>query len=622
VNRIASALLAAVMMAAMRPAVSRPATSTPQVVSVTAFGARCAAVTTDGTLTTLSANAAAGTNTYDVASTHDIVVGGQVILGQPMTKNEDITYIQSIAGRTMTVRGNLDFSHNIGDQVFVSGGYVSGADDTAAIDSAMAQASKIATPAYPATLQFPAGNCAISSGIHFGASNVSVAGEGMYKTTLVAMPSFKFDLAQTTRSASSGQGTGMIDLNSIQAPRSGRAPNRPQDPLTHVTIRDIGFDPRAGFQTYPARTGQFTFMPVFENNRALQFVNFENINCNLGTTLAFGVDLTKYFACLEIKLAVDSKNFTHDITFENIRARNGIGNIQMSTAFGCWGAIAGDTAYNITLRNISDVDDLNNIDDDRVVLDVVPCTHSGIPDEIGTVSNILFDGQDVYVSPSTTFAAVNAFKINALMGQIVNRVVYENVRYRGSPNGRYIGNKWRGGGAVAAFVSSSANAEINNVVIRNIQSDYASVGVALGQQTQGTHEQNITVDGVTETNESGNACVEYISASPPTGSDNILIRNFNCAFSPEAVAHNPGRYGVLLEPSPLNSSSRGASGNLRIENGVVCNSTAPVFIPPTAHANYTNLTVQSVAWDTGRAVVPRTAALVAAGPQVTPLCPR
>ncbi len=177
-------------------------------------------------------------------------------------------------------------------------------DDTRAIQAAERAAARAG-----GTVVLPEGRCAISGPIAWD-SHVSLQGAGMYKSTLVALPSFGFDPAHV-RALYDGKFVGMIWLD---------GPTE-TSPLSDVRFADVGFDPRAGTQTYKL-SGKGTFHCIAGYMRPLQRITFENLYFELGAnteSYLFKSLGPKGFFGIELQtLGGDPQQPSHDLVFHNI----------------------------------------------------------------------------------------------------------------------------------------------------------------------------------------------------------------------------------------------------------------------------------------------------------------
>ncbi len=355
---------------------------------------------------------------------------------------------------------------------------------------------------------FRLGKCAISGPLNASTSGLTVAGAGMHATTIVAMPNFDYDPARTPRGLD-GQYVGML-WTDLPVPPPARGISAPQPPLQHVTIRDLGLDPRAGTQR---RFYKFNAISGFA--RAIQYFTVRNVYFELGSPLSW-TDLTKPFKGVDyIVLSYDPANASHDLLFENIEAHNGVGSIQLRQGAGytvapC-PAVVHDRIYGIKILNEKDIIDLNDIQDDRIVITAKAC-HPG-----AEMDDIQVSGQVVTVAPSVTNGGANGLKIEAA-NSVMRNVQYTDIQYTGSPNGSYLASGTRvGSGNPFGALIFDKDSGMSNIVVAHVHAvNSEGIGVVLRGGPSG-EPMSITFDDLTLTNSYGAACVRFASISPPTG---------------------------------------------------------------------------------------------------------
>ncbi|HEX3468810.1 MAG TPA: hypothetical protein VHT05_12100, partial [Candidatus Elarobacter sp.] len=432
------------------------APETSHVYEVTHYGAKCNAVTTGSAHTTLARAVSAGASSVTMASVENVVPGAQIYL-DPLATAQDIVYVRSVSGNDVAFRTPLKADHQAGARVYGSGGYVAGSDDTASINAAFAAAAREGG----ATVQFPAGKCAISGPLNANTSGLTVAGAGIHATMIVAMPNFTYDPAHTP-SGLDGQYAAMLWTDLPEAPPA-RGISPPQPPLQHLTIRDLGLDPRAGTQT-----GHFyNYNAISGFARAIQFLTVRNVYFELGSPLSF-TDTKKPFKGIDYTvLSYDPANSSHDLDFENIEAHNGVGTIQLRQGAGytvhpCPPVIH-DKISGIKIVNEHDTIDLNDIEDDRIVLTAKGCNTGAEMDDI------LVRGQVVAVAPSVTTGGANGLKIEAADAMMRN-VTYTDAQYTGSANGSYLPSGTRiGSGNPFGALIFDRNSGMTNIVVSHLR---------------------------------------------------------------------------------------------------------------------------------------------------------
>ncbi len=538
-------------------AVSAPA---PHVYDVGRYGAKCDAVTTGAVSTSLMRSASAGAESASMASVANVVPGAQIYL-DPTKGMQEIHYVRSVAANDVFFTAPLKADHAAGTRVYGSGGYVSGTDDTEKINAAFAAAARDGA----GTVQFPAGKCAISGPLNANTPDLTITGAGMHQTTIVAMPTFDYNTARTPRGLD-GQYVGML-WTDLPATPSSRGLSPPESPLQHVTIQNLGLDPRAGTQS-----GHFyKFQPITGYVRAVQYLTVRNVYFELGAPLSW-TDITKPFKGIDYTvLSYDPAHASHDLVFENIEAHNGVGTIQLRQGAGgsqspCPSA-PHDRVTTIKILNEKDVVDLNDIEDDRIVITANAC-HPG-----AEMDDIQVRGQTVAISPSVMTGGANGHRNRGLerhrcglsntldahhttgSAERLDLANANATRVRGNPFRRRLGLQIRDSG-------------ITDLVVAHLRAvNSAGVGAVLRGGPLG-EPMSVTFDDLMLTNTYGNVCVRFAALSPPTGRDQVHVFNVTCSSAPEARAK------VSETISPERCSSRAA----------VCRRTASRVTWPSATA--------------------------------------
>lgn len=557
-----------------------------RVYDVARYGAKCDAATTGSARTTLARTVPAGSSTAAMVSTAHVVHGAQIYL-DPTASAQEVVYVRAVTGNDVTFTAPLKNGHQAGAGVYGSGGYVAGTDDTKAINAAFAAAAGDAT----ATVAFPAGKCAISGPLNASVSGLTVAGAGMRATTIVAMPNFTYDPARTPRGLD-GQYAAMLWTDAPEAPPA-RGINRPQLPLQHVTIRDLGLDPRAGsqkpFYNYNAISGYA---------RAIQYFTVRDVYFELGSPLSF-TDTTKPFTGINyIALAYDPDNSSHDLLFANIEAHNGVGTIQLRQGAGytvhpC-PPVVRDKISGIKILDEKDVVDLDDIEDDRIVITAKGCNPGAEMDDI------VVNGQVVTIAPSVTTGGANGLKIETFNASLRN-LQYTNTQYTGSPNGSYLASGTRyGSGVPFVALIFSKNSGMNDITVAHMRAAN-SVGVAVVTRGGASGEPvKVTFDDLTLTNTYGAACLRIASLAPPSGRDQVHVSNVTCSASPDARARfGNGLYGLLFAPTGV--ATNGLSGDVGVRNSRFTGYPQPVSIY--GGGGFKGIVLDGVSWDSGRPTV-------------------
>ncbi|HZO95344.1 MAG TPA: hypothetical protein VFB22_16470 [Candidatus Baltobacteraceae bacterium] len=566
------------------------------VYEVTHYGAKCDAVTTDGFRTALVAPAPAAASVVRVAAARNIVAGAQLYL-EPESPDQEVRLVRGVTGDAVALDAPLKFAHARDAQVYGSGGYVSGADDTRPINAAFAAAAHDPD----ATVQFPGpggrvtGKCAVSGPLHADASGLTVAGAGMHATTIVAMPSFDYDPATTPRGLD-GQYVGMLWTDLPEAPPPGHRLSPPQPPLQHVTIRDLGLDPRAGTQTH-----FYKYQSISGDVRAMQDFTVRNVFFELGAPLS-SKDLTKPFTGINyIALSYDPANASHDLHFSNIETHNGVGSIQLRQGAGASQTpcppVVHDRIDGITIENTKDVVDEQSIQDDRIVISASGCRPGAEIDHVDV------SGQTVSVAPSVRLGAANALKIEAA-NAVMRDVRFTGLSYTGSPNGSYLpsGSRWATGYAFAALIFNT-NSGIDDVSVTHLRA-VSSEGVALALRGgPGGEPVHVTLDDLTITDGLGSACVRLGSLAAPTGRDQVRLSRITCSAAPQARERfGDALYGILLAPTG-GVPGNGVSGDVEIRDSRLTGFPKPLGIA--GSGGFRGVVVDGVTWDSGRPQIDR-----------------
>jgi len=559
------------------------------VYDVARYGAKCDAVTTGNARTTLSLAASAGADSVSMSSVANVVAGAQIYL-DPASSSQEIRNVKRVAGSVVTFTEPLKLDHQAAAPVYGSGGYVAGTDDTRAINAAFAAAARDGQ----GTVQFPGaggtstGKCAISGPLNASTSGLTVAGAGMLATMIVAMPNFEYDPAKTPRGLD-GQYVGMLwtDLP-VAPPARGISP--PQPPLQHVTIRDLGLDPRAGTQTH-----FYKYQAIAGFARAMQYFTVRNVYFELGAPLSW-TDITKPFTGINyIVLSYDPANASHDLVFDNVNAHNGVGSIQLRQGAGYTQtpcpAVVPDRIYAIKILNEKDVIDLNDIQDDRIVITAKAC-HPG-----AEMDDIQVSGQVVSVAPSVTNGGANGLKIEAA-NSVMRNVQYTDIQYTGSPNGAYLPSGTRvGSGNPFGALIFDKDSGMNNILVAHVRAvNSEGVGVVLRGGPSG-EPVSVTFDDLTLTNTYA-TCVRIASLSPPTGRDQVHVLNVSCSAAPDARARfGNALTGALFLPTG-GVATNGVSGDVVIRNSRFIGYPRPFFIY--GGGGFKGVLVDGVSWDSGR----------------------
>lgn len=564
------------------------APETSHVYDVVRYGAKCNAVTTGGAHTTLARAASPGASSVTMASVANVVPGAQIYLDPTVASTQEVRYVRAVSGGDVTFSAPLERAHQAGAVVYGSGGYVSGTDDTAKINAAFAAAANDPH----ATVLFPAGTCAISGPLNASVSGLTVAGAGMHATMIVAMPGFAYDPARTPRGLD-GQYAGML-WTDLPEPPPARGISKPQPPLQHLTIRDLGLDTRAGIQKH-----FYNYNAISGFARAMQWFTVRNVFFELGAPLSF-TDLVKPFTGINyIVLAYDPANSSHDLTFENIEAHNGVGTIQLRQGAGYTVApcppVVHDTITGIKILNEHDTIDLNDIEDDRIVLTAKGCNPGAEMDDI------LVSGQVVTVAPSVTTGGANGLKIEAANAMMRN-VQYTDAQYTGSPSGSYLPSGTRiGSGNPFGALIFDRNSGMTNVVVSHVRAvNSEGVGAILRGGPAG-EPVSLTFDDLTLTNGYAPTCVRLSALAPPSGRDQIHVFNVTCSSAPEARARFGNNLaGIFFLPTG-GVSTNGVSGDVEIRNSRLTGYSRPLFIY--GGGGFKGVVVDGVSWDSGRPAV-------------------
>ncbi len=557
-----------------------------RVYDVGRYGAKCNAATTGSARTTLGHAVTAGSSSAAMVSTANVVRGAQIFL-DPTVSAQEVMYVRAVAGNDVTFTAPLANGHQAGARVYGSGGYVAGTDDTKAINAAFAAAAADAA----ATVTFPAGKCAISGPLDASASGLTVAGAGMHATTIVAMPNFTYDPARTPRGLD-GQYAGMLWTDAPEAPPA-RGISRPQPPLQHLTIRDLGLDPRAGSQKH-----FYNYNAISGYVRAMQYFTVRNVYFELGSPLSF-TDTTKPFTGINyITLGYDPNNSSHDLLFSNIEAHNGVGTVQLRQGAGYSGGsctpVVHDKISGVKILDEKDVVDLDDIEDDRIVITAKGCSPGAEMDDV------IINGQSVTIAPTVSTGGVNALKIETFNATLRN-LQYTNTQYTGSPNGsfRASGTRSASGAAFVALIFDK-NSGMDGITIAHMRA-VNSEGVAVVVRGGPTGEPpNVTFDDLTLTNAYGAVCLRIASLAPPSGRDQVHVSNVTCTSSPDArTRFGSALYGVLFVPTGV--PTNGLSGDVTVRNSRFIGYPRPVAIY--AGGGFKGVVLDGVSWDSGRPAV-------------------
>jgi hypothetical protein len=580
----------------LAPIVTLLAASAPQphVYEVVRYGAKCDAVTTGPIHTTLVQPAALGTESVRLASVANVVRGAQIYLN-PATSTQEVRYVRGVSGMDVAFTEPLKLDHPAAAPVYGDGGYVAGTDDTAAINRAFAAAAHEgeATVLFPGPGGTSTGKCAISGPLNASTSGLTVAGAGMHTTTIVAMPNFDYDPANTPRGLDN-QYVGMLWTDRPEPPPAGHRLSLPEPPLQHVTIRDLGLDPRAGTQSH-----FYKFQAITGYVRAMQYFTVRNVYFDLGSPLSF-TDLVKPFTGVNyISLSYDPANASHDLVFENNEIHNGVGSTMLRQGGGASQSpcppVVHDKISAIRIVNQRDMVDLNDIEDDRIVITANGC-HPG-----AEIDDIQVSGQVVSIAPSVTTGGVNGLKIEAL-NAVMRNVQYTDAQYTGSPNGPYLRNDRLGSGSAFAALIFNQDSGISNLSITHLRASN-SMGVGLGLRGGPAGEPVHTIlDDISLLNSYGQLCLRFAGNAQPTGNDVLHVSNVTCSASPEARA----RFGASLIGAyflPSGVPTNGVSGDVVVQNSRFLGYAQPIYIY--GGGGFRGVVLDGVSWDTGHPVVDR-----------------
>jgi hypothetical protein len=461
-------------------------------------------------------------------------------------------------------------------------------DDTAGIQSAERAAARAG-----GTVVLPAGRCMLSGPVGWD-SGVSLQGKGMHASTLVALPSFGFDPA-VVRSyyglpTAGGKFVGMIWLD---------GPTQTA-PLANVTISEVGFDPRAGTQTYKL-SGKGTFHCIAGYVRPLQHVKFENLYFELGanTESYIGKSLgPKGFFGIELQtLGVDPAQPSYDLYFHNIVGHNGDGTIQLGLGgFDKDGAVS--SAYDIRIDGVTDTDDLNNIDDDRIVFDA-NSRGKPAPAVLPTMHDISIKNVTTTVSDSVTVGGVNGVKVN-VVDAIVRNVTIDGVTFRGSANGGYVSYHKQGSGSPISLLTTNDNAIFENITARNIEGTN-SMGIPVTASAEPGQPVRVTLENIKLLNCFGSGALVIGAARPPGGNDSVVVDGFTIQAAPGIPSVGPATGIALL---PARSGQNGLSGTVRIAHGSIHGYPLPLHV----YSTMSGVSVENVQWD-GRPTIHRGAGI-------------
>ncbi|HZO92359.1 MAG TPA: hypothetical protein VFB22_01200 [Candidatus Baltobacteraceae bacterium] len=482
-----------------------------------------------------------------------------------------------------------------------SGGYVSGADDTLAIQAAV----NAAATAGGGTVQLPGagangvtGKCAISSQVFLGngAHRMVLAGAGKFASALVAMPNYSMNTALTPVGGN-GQLDPMIDLDAAQAPpTSGYTP--PQTPFTDSEIRDLTIDPRAWTNTQTAIEATVIGVSV----RAVQRITVRNVNCDLGAPITF-TDQTKGFTCMAWdQLSFDPANPSHDLQAINVTCHNGVGCVQWRTGAGCTTTESSvtDQVWNLRIQNETDVIDLGNIEDDR---DVVSASSCGTPSTGPTapgIRSLIDDGQQVYIAPTVTSGGVNGLKVEPTSGNKIIGVSFTNWDFVGSPNGGYTqttgGVPWATGSPFAGLdASGNGTGILRDITIAHGHAEYAA-NIPVGPDAESGASRSVTVEDVTMQNALFQSCITLAATQPPTGYERVTIRDSTCMAAPAAIAHYGASTMLGFQIAGAGSPSNGFQGAVTLSNDVAIGYGIPWEV---ANCTCAGAIVSNVRYDAG-----------------------
>ena len=452
-------------------------------------------------------------------------------------------------------------------------------DDTAAIQAAESAAARTGG----GTVAIPRGKCVISTGIAWD-SNVWLRGAGINASTLVAASNFGFDPSRVRR-GNDGQYIGMVWLDGPS--QSG--------PLRNVTISDIGFDPRAGTQSF-SLSSIGTFHCIIGYLRPLQHFRVENVRFELGANSRpyFGINIGPkgFIGFNDYSIGIDPMNPSYDLYFHHIVSRNGSGTIQLALEATTRNGVT-STAHDIRIDDVETTVDQNNVDDDRVVIDGVSHPAAG---QLGRIFNVSISNVTASVADSVSVGTVNAVKINPATDTIVSHVRINNIRYRGSRYGNYgaplgAGSK-NGSGTPLSLLANVPNGFVRDVQVNNITA-VNSTGILVGVGAEPGANVDTVLRNITLVNcYAGGAAIDFAATSPATGSDRLLLQNFRVSASQTALSAWPAPIGVYFLPHAGGAGLRGA---VQISNGSISGYPHPVTVLP----GFDGLEMRSVRWNGG-----------------------
>jgi len=456
-------------------------------------------------------------------------------------------------------------------------------DDTTAIQRAESAAAR----AGGGVVRLPRGKCVISTGIAWD-SNVTLKGAGMNETTLVASPRFAFD-PNRVRPGNDGKYIGMIWLDGP----SGTGP------LRNVTIENLGFDPRAGTQSFTLSSNG-TYQCIVGYLRPLQHLRVENVRFDLGanTRPYFGINIGPkgFIGFNDYSLGVDPRNPSFDLYFHHIVSHNGSGTVQMALE-GTTREGVTSSAHDIRIDDVEAFVDQNNIDDDRVVIDGVSHPAAG---QLGRISNVEISNVTTTVADSVSVGAANAVKINPATNTIVNHVRINNIRYRGSRYGAYgaplNASSKNGSGFPLSLLANVPNGFVRDVVVQNIFATNSN-GILVGLGAEPGAAVDTVLSNVTLLNcYSGGAAIDFAATSPSTGRDRLLLRNFRVVASPTATSAWPAPIGIYFLP---HDGGSGLRGQVQLQNGKIVGYPKPVAVLP----GFDGLELRGVRWNSGSPIL-------------------
>ncbi|MBV8727906.1 MAG: hypothetical protein JO233_08970 [Candidatus Eremiobacteraeota bacterium] len=452
-------------------------------------------------------------------------------------------------------------------------------DDTTAIQTAESAAAR----AGGGVVRMPRGKCLISTGIAWD-SNVTLQGAGMNDTTLVASRNFGFDPTRVRR-GNDGQYIGMIWLDGPIA----------TGPLRNVTIRDIGFDPRAGKQSF-SFSSIGTYHCIVGYLRPLQHFRLDNIRFELGANarpyMGTNIGPKGFIGFNDYSLGIDPANPSFDLNFHHIVSHNGSGTIQMALEGTTVNGIT-SSAHDIRIDDVESSVDQNYIDDDRVVLDGVSHPAGG---QLGRISNVFINNVTTTISDSVSVGAANALKINPATNTIVSHVRISNIHYRGSRYGAYgaplgAGSK-NGSGVPLALIANAPNGFVRDVIVQNIAATNAN-GILVGLGAEPGASVNTVLQNITLLNcYAGGAAIDFAATSPATGRDRVILDGFRVSASPTALAAWPTPIGVYFIP---HAGGAGLGGTVQLKNGLITGYPRPVTVLP----GFDGLELRGVRWNGG-----------------------